>query len=82
MSSRPNANNNPKPFLMSLAGEPVVVKLKWGMEYKGTLVSVDKYMNVQLANTEEIIDGDSAGNLGDVLIRCNNVLYIREIASE
>ncbi len=82
MSSRPSANNNPKPFLMSLAGEPVVVKLKWGMEYKGTLVSVDKYMNVQLANTEEIIDGDSAGNLGDVLIRCNNVLYIREVVSE
>jgi len=26
---------NPKPFLNELTGKPVVVKLKWGMEYKG-----------------------------------------------
>jgi len=26
---------NPKPFLAELVGKPVVVKLKWGMEYKG-----------------------------------------------
>lgn len=46
-----------------------MVKLKWGMEYKGYLVSSDNYMNVQLANTEEYIDGQLAGNLGEVLIR-------------
>jgi len=55
----------------------VIVKLKWGMEYKGYLVSVDKYFNLQLANTEEFLEGNFAGNLGEVLIRCNNVLYIR-----
>lgn len=27
---------NPKPFLLELTGKTVVVKLKWGMEYKGT----------------------------------------------
>lgn len=26
---------NPKPFLTDLTGKPVIVKLKWGMEYKG-----------------------------------------------
>lgn len=26
---------NPKPFLTSLTGKQVMVKLKWGMEYKG-----------------------------------------------
>lgn len=60
---------NPKPFLNGLTGKPVVVKLKWGMEYKGYLVSTDNYMNVQIANTEEYIDGQLAGNLGEVLIR-------------
>ena len=30
----------------------------------------------QLADTEEFIDGQLSGNLGEVLIRCNNVLYI------
>ena len=48
------------------------------MEYKGLLMAVDSYMNLQLNNTEEIIDGEIAGSLGEVLIRCNNVLYLRE----
>ena len=26
---------NPKPFLKDLTGKAVIVKLKWGMEYKG-----------------------------------------------
>ena len=60
---------NPKPFLNGLTGKPVMVKLKWGMEYKGFLVSTDNYMNVQLANTEEYVEGQLAGNLGEVLIR-------------
>ncbi|XP_040191819.1 small nuclear ribonucleoprotein F-like [Rana temporaria] len=66
----------PKPFLNSLTantGKPVMVKLKWGMEYKGDLVSVNGYMNMQLANTEEYIHGALSGHLGEVLIRCNNV---------
>jgi len=73
---------NPKPFLNSLTGKPIIVKLKWGMEYKGFLVSVDQYMNLQLANTEEYIDGALTGNLGEVLIRCNNILYIRGVDEE
>jgi len=68
---------NPKPFLNNLTGKSVLVKLKWGQEYKGFLVSVDGYMNLQLANTEEFIDGNCTGSLGEVLIRCNNVLYIK-----
>ena len=50
--------------------DEVVVRLKWGQtEYKGRLISVDSYMNIQLANTEEFIDGKSTGALGQVLIR-------------
>ena len=39
-------------------------------------------MNLQLASTEEYIDGAFAGNLGEVLIRCNNVLYLRGAPEE
>ncbi|XP_052187586.1 probable small nuclear ribonucleoprotein F isoform X3 [Diospyros lotus] len=59
---------NPKPFLNNLTGKKVIVKLKWGMEYKGFLVSVDSYMNLQLANSEEYIEGQFTGNLGEILI--------------
>ncbi|KAK4774850.1 hypothetical protein SAY86_009785 [Trapa natans] len=73
---------NPKPFLNNLTGKPVIVKLKWGMEYKGFLVSVDSYMNLQLANAEEYIDGQFTGSLGEILIRCNNVLYLRGVPED
>lgn len=50
--------------------EPVIIRLKWGQtEYHGRLISVDSYMNIQLSNTEEFIDGTSTGTLGQVLIR-------------
>jgi small nuclear ribonucleoprotein F len=50
--------------------KPILVRLKWGQtEYKGTLVSVDSYMNLQLSGTEEFVDGKSTGSLGQVLIR-------------
>jgi len=68
--------------LQELTGKPVFVRLKWGLEYKGFLVSTDTYMNLQLANTEEFQNGESTGTLGEVFIRCNNVLYIREAPSE
>lgn len=69
---------NPKPFLLGLVGQSVVVKLKWGMEYRGILLATDSYMNLQLANAQEWLQGECAGNLGEILIRCNNVLYIKE----
>ncbi|KAJ1732309.1 Manganese transporter smf1 [Coemansia biformis] len=71
---------NPSPFLQSLVGQPVIVRLKWGQEYKGVLVSTDQYMNIQLVDAEEFQDGNSLGVLpNDMLIRCNNVLYVREL---
>ncbi|KAH8880095.1 LSM domain-containing protein [Thozetella sp. PMI_491] len=69
---------NPRPMLQDLVNKDVRVRLKWGQtEYKGRLVSIDSYMNIQLSNTEEYIDDKLTGSLGQVLIRCNNVLYIR-----
>jgi small nuclear ribonucleoprotein F len=68
---------NPKPFLADLVGKNVRVRLKWGQEYQGKLASSDAYMNLELRETEEFIDGQFAGALGEVLIRCNNVLYVK-----
>ena len=67
---------------MDLTGKMVKVKLKWGMEYQGKLQSADAYMNLQLTNCEEFLDGQFAGFLGEVLIRCNNVLYIQALPAD
>lgn len=54
----------------SRINDDVIVRLKWGQtEYKGRLISVDSYMNIQLSGTEEYIDGKNTGSLGQVLIR-------------
>ncbi|ODQ80034.1 hypothetical protein BABINDRAFT_13619 [Babjeviella inositovora NRRL Y-12698] len=74
---------NPKPFLKSLINRPVIVRLKWNMtEYKGTLISIDSYMNLQLDEAVEYVDGVKKDLLGELFIRCNNVLYIREAAED
>ena len=57
-------------FTIARINEEVIIRLKWGQtEYKGRLISVDSYMNVQLNGTEEFINGKSTGTLGQVLIR-------------
>lgn len=48
---------NPKPFLNALTGKPIMVKLKWGHEYKGYLVSVDGYMNLQVIHIKKLFVG-------------------------
>lgn len=48
----------------------VIVRLKWGeTEYKGRLVSIDSYLNIQLSGTEEYIEDKPPTTLGEVLIR-------------
>ncbi|ODV65297.1 hypothetical protein HYPBUDRAFT_129633 [Hyphopichia burtonii NRRL Y-1933] len=73
---------NPKPFLKTLINKTVIVRLKWNKtEYKGTLLSIDNYMNLQLDNTYEIVVENNERKeelIGEIFIRCNNVLFIRE----
>jgi small nuclear ribonucleoprotein F len=37
--------------MQELTGKPVFVRLKWGLEYKGFLVSTDGFMNLQVSIT-------------------------------
>lgn len=83
--SVPNPEN-PKPFLNELISKRVVVKLKWSgsggagsgaLEYVGMLKSTDDYMNIHLVEAEEWVRGEFRDKVGEMLIRCNNVLYIR-----
>ena len=38
-----------------------------------------KYVLIQLTNACEVVGGEKKSELGEILIRCNNILYIREI---
>lgn len=50
-------------------GKTIIVKLKWGHEYKGFLVSTDNYMNIQLASATEFIEGSEPALLGEIMVR-------------
>ena len=75
-----------------LVGKEVVCKLKRGQEYKGILMAIDGYLNLQINNAKEHVDEEcevSNGHttsdwktFGLIFIRSNNVLYIREISKE
>lgn len=77
---------NPKPYLNSLIGLKVVVKLKFsGTEYHGTLLTVDNYMNLllgkdvieieqKLGEEPDLSNGTHLEN--ELFIRCNNVLWV------
>ena len=53
------------------------MRLKNEIEYKGKLSNVDPYMNVILVEAEESENGNKVANYGKVVIRGNNVLYVK-----
>jgi small nuclear ribonucleoprotein len=46
------------------------------VEYKGTMVRCDGYMNILLDGASEHVNDAIVANYGNVLVRGNNVLYI------
>jgi small nuclear ribonucleoprotein len=54
----------------------VVITLKNGVEYHGTMVRCDGYMNMLLDGASEHVNDTLIANYGNVLVRGNNVLYI------
>lgn len=55
----------------------VAVRLKSEIEYRGKMSNVDSYMNLILLNAEEFDGADVLANYGKVVIRGNNVLFIK-----
>lgn len=55
----------------------VAVRLKSEIEYKGRMNNVDSYMNLILTDAEEFNGNDVLANYGKVVIRGNNVLFIK-----
>ena len=55
----------------------VTVRLKNDIEYKGKMVNVDSYMNLIMSDAEELKDGKVVEKFGRVILRGNNVLFIK-----
>ncbi len=55
----------------------VIVRLKNDIEYKGRMINVDSYMNLIMTDAEELKDGKTTEKFGRVILRGNNVLFIK-----
>ena len=55
----------------------VIVRLKNDIEYKGKMINVDSYMNLIMSDAEEVKDGKTVEKYGRVILRGNNVLFIK-----
>lgn len=78
--SSSSSTQQPKRPLSSLQraiNRKVAVRLKNEIEYRGRMSNVDTYMNLILVNAEEFDGADVVANYGKVVIRGNNVLFIR-----
>ncbi len=66
----------PLSFLNQTLKKPVMVELKGGRSYRGTLEGFDPHMNLVLRNAEEFQDRESVRKVDLTVVRGDNVIYI------
>tara|TARA_B100001750_G_C14933245_1_gene315168 strand:+ start:72 stop:314 length:243 start_codon:yes stop_codon:yes gene_type:complete len=71
------AAKRPLTTLQKNTKKNVIVRLKNDIEYKGKMVNVDSYMNLIMTDAEELKDGKTVEKFGRVILRGNNVLFIK-----
>ena len=54
----------------------VIVELRAGREFRGTLDGYDMHMNLVLMDTEEIVDGEIVSTASMTIVRGDSVIYI------
>ena len=67
----------PLTTLQKTTNKSVIVRLKNDVEYKGKIVNVDSYMNLIMTDAEELRNGKTVEKFGRVILRGNNVLFIK-----
>jgi len=71
------SSKRPLTTLQKNTKKSVIVRLKNDVQYKGTMENIDSYMNLIMTNAEEIKDDKVIANYGRVIVRGNNVLFIK-----
>ena len=64
-------------MLQKAVSKKATVRLKSDVEYRGRVSNVDAFMNLILEDAEEFEGGRLSANYGKVVIRGDNVLYVK-----
>ena len=68
----------PNQKVKSLVGKVVRIEMKGEeSDLVGKLESVDDYMNVYMSNATEYKNGEKVRNLGNIVLRGNNIILIQ-----
>lgn len=71
------SKSKPLDVLNKSLKSPVIVRIRGGREFRGTLEGYDLHMNLVLSDAEELNSDASVKNLvGEILVRGDNVVYI------
>jgi len=70
-------SKKPLNVLVKQLNSYIAVVLKNGVEYRGTMIQCDGHMNLILDGATEYVNGEMVANYGTILVRGNNILYIR-----
>tara|TARA_B100000446_G_scaffold151045_1_gene145758 strand:+ start:69 stop:287 length:219 start_codon:yes stop_codon:yes gene_type:complete len=57
-------------------GRVVLIKLKGGKVFRGSLQGFDQHMNLTLNDSQEILSDDKTADLGTIIVRGDNVILI------
>lgn len=70
----------PNKKVHKLIGSKVQVEMKGDLHLlEGTLESVDDYLNLHLADSVEIANGERLRSLGSVVLRGNNIVLLAPV---
>lgn len=70
------AEKRPFDILNNALNNMVVVGLKGGVEFRGTMVAYDVHMNIVLEKAEQLVNGEVKKGVGTILLRGDSVTYI------
>lgn len=67
-----------RPFdiLNAALNKAVIVKLKGGLEVRGTMTAFDAHINIVLENAEQLENGEVKRKLGTMLIRGDSIVFL------
>ena len=71
------APKRPLSVLQKAISKKATIRLKTDVEYRGRVSNVDAFMNVILEDAEEFENGRLSANYGRVIVRGDNVLYVK-----
>jgi small nuclear ribonucleoprotein len=76
-----NGIDRPLDLLNSAKGKEILVQLKGGKQFVGTLLAFDIHINVVLDNAKEVEDGEQRRSYGLTFLRGDTIVFISPSAN-